>query len=131
MRITGIPLRTPKNKKQWIALNLNSYRNNHYQVNNKAKRYIADVIRELCCGKEAPKPPLQLTYRIYRPTRRKADLANIGAVLDKFVSDGLVHAGLIEDDNTDFIKRVIFEDGGVDKHNPRADLEVITCKRDG
>lgn len=49
---------------------------------------------------------------------------NIGSVLDKFVSDALVEIGLIPDDNTDVIKKVTFIDGGIDRVNPHARLEI-------
>jgi len=124
VKITGIPLRAPKNKHQGISLNLNCFRNSHYQVNNKIKKYIEEIVAVKCKGKTTPDPPLKLTYRIFRKSRRKADLANIGSVLDKFVSDGLVLCGVIPDDNTNIIKCVVFEDGGVDKANPRADLLI-------
>ena len=51
---------------------------------------------------------------------------NIGSVLDKFVSDALVEIGLLPDDNTDIIKKVTIIDGGVDKNNPHARLEIIS-----
>ena len=53
---------------------------------------------------------------------------NIGSVLDKFVSDALVEIGLLPDDNTDIIKKVTIIDGGVDKNNPHARLEIKSCQ---
>jgi len=126
MIIDNIPIyyQITKNKRQ--GLNLNSYRNNHYQRNNKMKKEFAKVFQLLISGMDNAvlRPPLALVYTITRGTARKADLGNIGAVLDKFCSDSLVEFGLLADDNTEYIKEIIFRDGGIDKQNPHAKLEI-------
>ena len=126
MIIDGIPLRLQKNKKQFQALNLNNYRNNHYHTNNSMKRRFDKIFRDLCGGVDGycPAPPVELIYTIFRRDKRRVDIGNIGAVLDKFVSDSLVHQGLLPDDNTDIIKTIKFVDGGIDRHYPRACLEI-------
>lgn len=125
MKITGIPLRVPKSKKKLISLNINNYRNIHYLLNNKIKKYICKLVVEKCRGKTCPKPPLEFIYTIYRPNKRKIDLSNVLSIVDKFVADGIVKAGLIPDDNIDYIKKVTYLDGGIDRINPRCDLEII------
>lgn len=55
----------------------------------------------------------------YAPDKRRADLSN------KFesVADLLVDAGLIEDDNWFVLKDIRLVFGGVDKENPRVELD--------
>ena len=126
MIIDNIPLRVQRTKNHWQWLNLNSFRNNHYQVNNKMKhRFSSDLMAAIGDRvKECPEPPVELIYTIYRRDRRKIDLGNIGAILDKFTSDALVYCKMLPDDNTDYIRAITYIDGGVDKQNPRATLEI-------
>ena len=128
IRIDGIPIYLMKNKRQKIGLNLNHYRNLHYQTSNKLKKQMVEWISlwaiEYAPRKAKIKGPLCFTYIIYRSSKRRADLGNIGSIVDKFVSDALVECGLIEDDNTDVIKEIVFVDGGVSRKNPRADLII-------
>lgn len=128
MKIIGIPLRVPKSKKKMVSLNLNQYRNWHHLLKNKIKKYVNKLIIEKCRGKTCPEPPLEFIYTIYRPTKRKIDLTNVGSIIDKFTCDGIVNAGLIPDDNIDFIKKVTYLDGGIDRINPRCDLEIVKYK---
>ena len=125
MKIDNIPLRAPKNKKQYLSFNMNHFRSNHFHVNNKMKVYMHNIIKGKCFQKTAPEPPLQLIYTLYRKDKRKIDLANVLSIIDKFVSDGLVEAGMISDDNVNIIQQVIFRDGGIDRLNPRCDLEIL------
>jgi len=126
MIIDNIPLRVHKNKKTLISLNLNNYRNNHFQVNNSIKKKVHKIIRDLCgrIDDKIPCLPLELEYTIYRKDKRRIDLGNIGSIVDKYVSDALVMCGLIPDDNTDYIKAIRYIDGGIDKNCPRATLEI-------
>lgn len=112
-----------KNKK--VALNLNTYRNLHYQLNNKAKKMLLESLkRDQLIEGLLPAPPFEFIYKIYRRDKRRSDLMNIGSIVDKFVSDALVTLGYLTDDNTDIIKKVTVIDGGIDKLNPHARLEV-------
>ena len=124
MIIDNIPLSVKVSKNKQVAVNLNVYRNLHYQANNKAKHNMADIIKTLA-GDGKLTFPIKLTYTIYRKDNRGVDLMNIGSVLDKYVSDALIEVGLIPDDNIRYIKCVEFIDGGIDKQNPHARLEIL------
>lgn len=125
MIINNIPLMVYVSKNKKVALNLNTYRNLHFQLNNKAKKMLLESLkREQLIEGLLPAPPFEFIYKIYRRDKRRSDLMNIGSIVDKFVSDALVTLGYITDDNTDVIKKVTVIDGGVDKINPHARLEV-------
>lgn len=68
--------------------------------------------------------PIGLKYTLYLP-RRGTDLMNVGSVVDKFFCDCLVKAGIIPDDNCEYLNSVRFYFGGWDKENPRAIVEII------
>lgn len=98
--------------KNWI-LNLNNYRNAHYQTLNKAKvnfkkTYLTEISK-------LPKfTKLQaIEYTLYRDSHRHCDVANVCSIVDKFFCDALVEAGKLPDDNYDFLKTVSYQWGGV------------------
>lgn len=121
-----LPLRVEKSKKKFFSLNLNQYRNLHFQVLNKVKVTFSKIFRDRYGYNEGVLTrKAWLKYKIYFPDNRAADLGNIGAIVDKFTSDCLTKEGYIEDDNRRIVKRISFDDGGIDKINPRAELELI------
>ena len=118
-----------KKKPFYFSLNLNTYRNEHYAVLNRAKiQYKKDMLlmnfktiksaTPYVCG------PLFLEYKLFMPSKRKCDVANILSIVDKFACDALVEYGILPDDNYDFIKEIHYIWGGVDKGNPRAELYI-------
>jgi hypothetical protein len=125
MKINNIPLRCPKSKKKWFYFNLNAYRNAHFQVLSKTKRWFTEWLMSRKIKQRCPTYPLELNYTIW--PRRKADLMNIGAVLDKYMQDALIKKRIIKDDNVEIIKKVTFEFCGYDKEG-RASLEIKTYK---
>ena len=130
MLIDNIPLIVQVSKNKKVSLNLNTYRNLHFQLNNKAKSILLDIIKRECLIEGIlSTPPFEFLYTIFRRDKRKSDLMNVGSVIDKFVSDALVTLGYITDDNTDIIKKVTIIDGGVDKQNPHAKLEIRKYER--
>jgi hypothetical protein len=125
MIIDGIPLVLSLSKNKRFSMNLNTYRNMHYQVNNKIKKKFKEIIKHKCSiAGDIEIFPVVFKYYIYRKNKRKVDLMNIGSVVDKFTCDALVELGIIPDDNVDYISEVSFVDMGVDKQNSRALLKI-------
>jgi len=125
MIIDKIPLTVQVSGAKKISLNLNIYRNLHYQVSNRIKKRFVSIIRQNCQIEGTVKSfPVELIYTLFRQNKRREDLMNVGAIIDKFVSDALVKLGYLPDDNLDYIKKVSFEDGGIDKINPHAKLKI-------
>lgn len=58
-------------------------------------------------------------FTYYAPDKRKGDLSNKW----ESIGDLLVDLGLIEDDNWFVLPKVTMVFGGVDKDNPRAEIE--------
>jgi Holliday junction resolvase RusA-like endonuclease len=111
-------------KKRTYYLNLNGFRNWNFQLSNQLKKLfkisVTSQIRALVpCTK-----PVEITFVIYYPSNRAFDLDNIGSVVCKFTNDALVELGVLIDDNYNFVKKVTYVFGGVDKLNPRVDVKI-------
>lgn len=107
-----------------FPLNLNFYRNAHYQTLNKMKVLFAELISTQL--QSLPKfKEISLIYTLYPKTHRLCDVANICTVVDKFFCDALVSAKKIEDDNYTFLKNIQYKFGNIDKENPRVTVQII------
>ena len=107
-------------------INLNKFRNNHFQLNNEMKIMYADLAAaklRLHRGKNYKKIKLEFTY--YKPTKAKRDRANILSITEKFFCDAMTKIGVIPDDNDDYIKSSFYQSGGLDRDNPRVDIKII------
>lgn len=111
-------------KKRTHYLNLNGYRNWHFQVSNGLKKQfkieMAKVMRELTPITK----PCRITYTIYYINKREFDIDNVGSIVSKFTHDALVEFGVLEDDNWKIVPEVVYEYGGVDKDDPRCDVTL-------
>ena len=110
-----------------MALNLNVYRNMHYQSLNKAKvnfkEHMAEQIELIPLINKC-----SARYVLYVGSKRLCDIANVCSVVDKFFMDALVEMGKLPDDNYEHLIKVEYSFGGYDKSNPRVEiyLEEIT-----
>lgn len=128
MSTIALPLSVLVTKKRHFWLNLNQYRNTHFQTLNKAKanfkEAVEDEIKKLGQGIDG-KARWGLWYKLYPPTRRLCDVSNICSVVDKFFSDALVELNVLEDDNYNIVREVHYLIGQVDKANPRAEFYLV------
>lgn len=87
-----------------FVLNLNDYRNTHYQVLNKAKIIFKNQLLinhpELYRIKA---DRVEIEYFIERCDHRIFDTKNIESIVDKFFCDALVEVGCIHDDNYNYV----------------------------
>ena len=118
-----LPLRVPISKKKFFHLNLNQYRNAHFQVLDKAKKAFTKQMKPLLQG--IPKlEKLALEYTLYPGTAQLCDTNNILSIEDKFFSDSLVEHGVLADDNYKFIADSRFLFGHIDRENPRVEVVI-------
>jgi len=68
-------------------------------------------------------------YKVYAGSKRSFDLGNVCSVHEKFFEDAFVELGKLEDDNIDFIPLVIYMGCGIDKENPRVEVEVMELNK--
>jgi Holliday junction resolvase RusA-like endonuclease len=131
-QLFSVPIRLEVgvNKKKTHYLNLNGYRNWQFQLNNQLKKLfkitVAKDIRQL----QPIEGKCKISYTIYYPTKRAFDIDNIGSVITKFTNDALVEFGILVDDNYNYVTELVFKFGGVDKDNPRCDVELEEVKDD-
>jgi len=114
--------KSPKAKNYW--LNLNNFRNWHYQISNKLKVKFKNEIKDKICHLKFEKK-IALEFIIYYKFNRKADRSNVCSIVEKFFCDALSEFGVIPDDNDKHILYTIYKTGGVDKINPRCDINII------
>lgn len=118
-----LPLQVNVSGRSSFILNLNNYRNTHYQALNKAKKNYHKLICGMFYGLKF-NPPISIEYTLYAETKRLTDVANVCSIVDKFASDSLVKSECIQDDNFNLIPIVIYGWGGVDKDNPRVEMRI-------
>ena len=127
--ISPFAVKMGKVKVKRVPINLNWYRNAHYLVSNKVKKLVAESISDQIEGIEL-ETPVTVTYRVYKPTRRRLDKMNVVAITSKFVLDALSEAGVWEDDNDNFVKTETILPTIHDKDNERVEIVFETIKKD-
>ena len=118
-----LPLKIPVSSKSNFNLNLNTYRNAHYQVLNTAKKNFTKAV----LPKIYEIPPLnkaKITYTLFPGSKRLCDVSNICSIVDKFFCDALVEANCIVDDNYTRISNIEYKFGSVDPINPRVEAVI-------
>ena len=118
-----VPLPRKKIKDKKIALNLNVYRNLHFQVNNQAKVQYLYHMTSYLHDLKFPNP-IHLEFVLYKPSKRKIDRANILCIVEKFFCDALTEFKCIPDDNDNHILSTHYTTGGVDSKNPRVEIFI-------
>lgn len=124
----SIPLYVYVSKRKKFNLNLNDYRNTHYQELSKAKNSVETLVLLRLRGSPDISTPAKLTVTLWKEGKRRRDLSNVCSIADKFVCDAMVKSGVIKDDSCDEIVRVEYIYGGIDRNNPRIDIKLESVK---
>lgn len=112
--------KTKKDRK--IHINLNTYRNLQYIVENQAKRKFKELMKPQLDGIKID-TPVEVTYQVFKGSRHKSDKMNFVSICSKYLMDAITEFGCWEDDNDDVIKTEIILPSVLDKDNPR--IEVL------
>ena len=115
-----LPRKTKKDKRVYI--NMNSYRNLHFLVNNQVKKMYLEAVRSQLEGLTI-QTPVEITYKVYKKTARRLDKMNVVAITSKYLLDAVTELGCWEDDNDDHVKTEIILPTELDRTNSR--VEVI------
>jgi hypothetical protein len=119
------PLKVIKTKTKDFILNLNNYRNAHYQVLNKTKVEFCTLMDAKYSEEYEPAPgEVKTTYTVYSGSKRKFDLPNVCSIVQKYFEDWMTHKGIIPTDDITVITECEYSFGGTDKDNPRVDITV-------
>lgn len=113
----------------WISLNLNVWQAVCTVPHRKhrAKDIYTALMKEQCQG-VYPVPKgiqIKIIYTMFQQSRRLTDVANVCSVVDKLACDAMMHWGTLPEDNWTVIPMVGYRYGGVDKLNPRVEIEIF------
>ena len=116
-RAKNPPIKSPQHP------SINAYTRMTFQAANnlkqKWKAFIVWLIDDLgYSGKMIEQ--CEMVYRTYFAQNRRHDLDNLSP---KYILDGFVEAGLLVDDNSDHITKLVIE-CGLDKENPRIEFLI-------
>lgn len=100
-------------------------RNGRVYISKEGKDYKAKVFVD-CLHIPVIKPPVEINVSVYFPDNRKRDLDNLGKVL----FDSLVDAKVLADDCWQVVPKITWESKGIDKHNPRLEIEIKEVNND-
>lgn len=95
-------------------------------ASKRAKDMEKNMAREFSIqrgGRSAINIPSSVCMKLYRKDNIKRDLDNVATS----VLDGLVRGNVIADDNYGIVRSLHIEDCGVDKNNPRVEIEIKPC----
>ena len=87
----------------------------------------AEVVREQIEGVIID-TPVEILYKVYKPTRRKLDKMNVISITSKFLLDAITELGCWEDDNDDFVKTETILPTEYDKNNGRVEILIKSIK---
>lgn len=112
--------KTKKDRK--VHINLNTYRNLQYIVENQTKRKFKDIMKPQLEGIILD-TPVEVIYKVFKGSRHKSDKMNFVSICSKYLMDAITEFGCWSDDNDDIIKTETILPSAIDKDNPR--IEVV------
>jgi hypothetical protein len=115
--------KTKKNTTHLVGLNW--FRNLYHYTKNKVKQDYHKLVADATVNMEPIKGQYKTKYVLYYKSK-VCDGPNIVPMIEKFALDGLIEAGMIEEDNVQYN---VGSDGWYaiqDKENPR--LKIIITK---
>lgn len=118
-----LPRKTKKDKRVYI--NMNSYRNLHFLVNNQVKKMYLEAVREQLEG-VVIQTPVEVTYKVYKKTARRLDKMNVVAITSKYLLDAITELGCWEDDNDEHVKTEVILPTELDRDNGRVEVTIKT-----
>jgi len=104
-------------------INLNNYRNWHFQVSNKLKHMYKERAGEIIKGLKFDNP-IKIKFVLWKKDKRKGDRANPLCIHEKFFCDALTEFGCIPDDEDEYIVSSHYYTGGIDREDPRVDIII-------
>ena len=104
-------------------MGMNWYNKANYHVSNKCKKHYHELVINLLKDYPNTYNQFKVEYTLYykNPT---SDGGNIIGVIEKFFLDGLIHAGIISNDNVKFHLGSSWTIGGQDRDNPRVEISI-------
>ncbi len=118
-----LPRKTKADKK--VIINQNVIKNLHYISYNNAKIIFTALMENQLKGVKI-ETPVNISYQVFKGSKRKMDKMNVIAAQSKFFLDAITSYGCWEDDNDDHIKIEVLMPTELDKENPRVEVTIKT-----
>jgi Holliday junction resolvase RusA-like endonuclease len=115
--------KTKKNRR--VSINMNAYGNVNHFINNQVKIKFKQVVEEQLKGITI-ETPVNITYQVFKPSKRRLDKMNVIAVTSKYLLDAITELGCWEDDNDDYVKIEKLLPTEYDKGNGRVEILIKT-----
>ncbi len=115
--------KTKKNRR--VSINMNAYGNVNHFINNQVKIKFKQVVEEQLKGITI-ETPVNITYQVFKPSKRRLDKMNVIAVTSKYLLDAITELGCWEDDNDDYVKIEKLLPTQYDKGNGRVEILIKT-----
>jgi len=116
-----LPRKTKKDKR--VYLNLNTYRNLNFIVNNQVKKTYLESLRSQLEGLEI-QTPVEIEYKVYKATKRLLDKMNVVSIVSKYLLDAITELNCWQDDNDKFVKKETILPTELDRDNPRVEVLI-------
>lgn len=117
-----IPRKIKKNKV--VHLSVNVWNNLHHATKTQVKNEIYKIVEPQLSGDSVMGVNITVACRLF-PSHVNLDLGNFVTVAEKIVTDCVVRNGYIHNDTVKFINRHLYSYEGVDRENPRLEIEYI------
>lgn len=110
-------------------INLNNYRNWHYQLSNNIKKEYKSVVTNKLRRFDGIKfDTIEIEFTMHRGDTRKVDRSNVLSIHEKFFCDALVELGFLPDDNDNYILKTTYITGDVRKLTPGIAIKIINLQ---
>lgn len=116
-----LPRKTKKDKR--VYLNLNTYRNLNFIVNNQVKKTYLESLRSQLEGLEI-QTPVEIEYKVYKASKRLLDKMNVVSIVSKYLLDAITELNCWQDDNDKFVKKETILPTELDRDNPRVEVLI-------
>ena len=110
--------------KKVVLYSSNWSRNAHFHILNKSKVYYEKLVADKLNEFEQIKGKYRVRYT-YWYKNKASDGSNVVSQIEKALLDSLQTIGLVKNDNVQFHMGSCWKVGGLDKENPRVDIEII------
>lgn len=109
-----------------FSLNLNVYRNAHYQTLNKAKIIFKNqLLADYPELKKINASKIEVGYLIERCDNKKFDTMNVISIVDKFFLDALVELGCIPDDDYNCVRYKVIQTSAYPEKMPNKKIHIF------
>jgi hypothetical protein len=119
-----LPIYYEKRKNKKILVGFNQIKNLNRFTYNDIKKYYENLVIIKCRKFKKEKFKNYIIDYTYFYKNSKSDLMNVISVIDKFVQDGLIKAGIILDDTVENNIKVVCNKGKKEKINHKIIVKI-------